>query len=341
MLQVLFTEARHSGRICTLFGDPDGGLSVPEYTEQVQVFAGSVPRIHEMLLGVERLMDRRRRERAKPWVDEQGRRHRGHATFTATPDDPMILVVLDEWPTIGKDPILGKACTRIAGQIGKRGRKIGVGLVVVTQIPSLEEMGSDAQAVRGMAAGMNIAAFRTAAAQDKETGLPMKLPIDPASLPERWPDGSPTAGLGFLARSDAAAAPMRGLYQSDPYHWATTGTPAEIPGWLLDSGGAYFRDWRDLLDVDDDEALGQVTGDAAAAKPAAVGRPAWDQIREVLADKPHGATTAVLAQVTGLTQSHVATTLRRHTAEAHPVGSEKCSVWKLGPAPKPALQLVQ
>jgi hypothetical protein len=357
LLHVLFAEARHSGVICTLFGDPDGGESVPEYTEHVQVFSGSVPRIYEMLRGVERILEDRRRTRGRErWQDEQGRWHRGRGTFTPTREDPMLMVVLDEWPTIAADLVYGKECVRIAGQIGKRGRKFGIGLIVVTQIPSLDEMGKDAGAVRGMAAGMNVAAFRTADAQDKQMGLPMKLPIDPASLPERWPDGSLTAGLGFLARSDAAAMPMRGLFQEDPYSWARSGDPAPIPARLMQVGGPLFGSWREMLDVEEDDVVAVLPDgrllmagespeptEPSTAKPA-TSQPsgsAWDKLRPVLEAHPHGATTKVLSLDTGLNRKLISTTLRRYEAKGEAHEATTGGVWKLGPAPKPALQLVQ
>jgi hypothetical protein len=352
LVHTLIAESSHSGVIAPIIADGKGGLSFPDYQEHVSAFAGTVPRTWTMLCGVEAMLDKRKRDRARVvWIDSDGRRRRGLANFTPTPADPILWVLVDELPVIAQDPLFGKDCVRILARIAKEGRQFGIGVTYVQQTPSLEESGDakGASALRGMAASMNIAAFRTGDQVDKQMGLPMKLPIDPASLPERWPDGSTTAGLGFLARTDSPTMTMRGLHQEDPYHWASTGRPAPIPPNLLTVAGPLFGSWRDLIDIDDDTVVavlpdgrllraGESVKEAAKAgppepKPAASTGTAWEVLSAKLyANYPQGATTKTLEAATGLARNTIGNALNRaaERGEAHRLTG---NVWKLGPAP--------
>lgn len=252
LLDVLCAEIRHSGLAMLFLGDPQGGESCPDWTDGgAHVFAGTVPRIRRMLQGVEREMDRRQRTRGRArWVDDKGRPRRGRGYFNPTREDPLLMVVIDEAPEVTADP----ECRRIIAKVGKQGRKIGVGIILLVQVPSLSELGNDLS-IRSMLSSTNIVILRTSDSYSAAMGAPMKLPVDPVNLPSEWPDGSTTAGLGFLIKAGGRVSPMRVQYVEDPYEWATTGEPVEMPAETLASGideiGNFFEAWFELLDMDD------------------------------------------------------------------------------------------
>lgn len=330
LLNVIFTEAKHSGVVAICAGDPDGGKSMPEWQEHVNVFAGTHTRIRAMLQGLERIMDARRRSEGRHvWHDALGRRRRGTGNFLPTPEAPLLLCVLDEWPEIARDP----ECLRIVGRLTKKGRKYGISVILLTQVPSLKEMGgSDAAAIRSMISGMNIAAFRTSDKFSDMMGLPMSLPVSPVDLPAKWPDGTTTAGIGYLVR-DAGPATVRALFQEDPLAWAMSGEGARIPEAWVEAAGPYFRDWFALLDVEDDDAVELREGLSPRPVEPAEAVTVWAKIAEYLDGQPNGATTNMIVQATGVLQSTVGTTLARRLEKRGDVHKPRDGVWMLGAAP--------
>lgn len=358
LLNTLMVEARHSGVIATLFGDPHNGQSATDWMDNVTAFAGSVPRIVAMLRGAEQMMDERKRKAGRvKYTDANGNQRRRGGAFKPTRDNPILMVFIDEFSTVANDPIYGEEVVRIVARIGKEGRKFGVGVVLLVQVPSLEEMGNS-QSLRSMVSSMNIAAFRTADAMSARMGIPMNLPIDPVNLPAWWPNGDITAGLGFLARGDAPASPMRSKWVPDSdsddqlYGWATTGDPASIPENLLPVGGPFFASWQQVIDMDDDDivavgpdgsfiriedlagGVAPIVGGAraanSAAAPAQQTSTAWDLIEAALRGHPHGMTTATLRDHTELKQQTVRTTLTRRRDNQGDVHELPGGVWKLG-----------
>jgi hypothetical protein len=253
VVNVLCAEIRHSGVAALFFGDPQGGESAPDWVDGAHCFAGTVPRIRRMLQGLEREMKAREKRRSRSrWVDEKGRTRRGKGKYDPTPEEPLLMAVIDEAWQVTPDP----ECRRIIALIGKQGRKLGVGVILVVQVPSLAELGGDLT-IRSMLSSTNIVILRTADKLSVQMGVPMDLPVDPVNLPVNWPDGSTTAGLGYLCQAGGRVSPKRGFFLEDAYDWATSGEPVVLSPELVasfdDELGNYLLDWRDLLDVDDDE----------------------------------------------------------------------------------------
>jgi hypothetical protein len=142
------------------------------------------------------------------------------------------------------------------------------------------------------------------------------LMVDPVNLPTQWPDGSSTAGLGYVASAGGRVSEMRSLYISDPYYWATC--PARTvtlePKAAADAGEEY-RSWRERRDVDvDDQAeAGEVVlldGDAD--------RTTRDAILTALRTRGR-ARTGVLADAVAAPLPTVSSALRRLEREGHAV----------------------
>ena len=132
------------------------------------------------------------------WRDHLGRENTGKGWFDPTPQFPLIYVIIDEWPLIAGHPELGKAAIKLAGEIAKEGRKVGVALLFLTQIPDLSELGE--RAVREMLKAFNVIAHRTDALSKYMLGI--------EGNPNELPAG--VHGLGFLNGLDRRpAATMR------------------------------------------------------------------------------------------------------------------------------------
>lgn len=314
LLNKICAEIRHSGLALLLLGDPQGGESCPDWTDGgAHVFAGTVPRIRRMLQGVEREMDRRQRTRGRErWVDGKGRNRRGRGYFNPTRDEPLLMVVIDEAPEVTADP----ECRRIIAKIAKQGRKIGVGIILLVQVPSLSELGNDLS-IRSMLSSTNIVILRTSDSYSAQMGAPMKLPVDPVNLPVEWPDGSTTAGLGFLIKVGGRVSPMRVQYVDDAYEWASTGDPASMPEETLASGvdeqGNFFVDWLDLLDVDDADEDQDYKDSIGPGGIHQIRIPAGtrDKVAEFLRERGEPVRLGVIADAVGVSRSAAHNQLRR------------------------------
>jgi hypothetical protein len=166
-----------------------------------------------------------------------------------------------------------------------------------------------------------------------------KLPVDPYDLPEQWPDGTPTHGLGYVVGGGRMSY-MRAAYVEDPYDWSTTGTPAQLEDSAVEDAGAHYESWRqrreDGLDGDDigdeDEApkAGSVAAVQAAAQLAGVG---GIGDRALLFLKSHGeATTGVIAAAVGAPLNATSQALGRLEGRDKVVGPKsgnRAATWRL------------
>lgn len=331
LLRILCTEIRHSGVAQLMLADPEGGESAPDWVDGAHCFAGGIPRIRRMLQGVERVMKARKRRRARHrWIDDQGRTRRGHGAFTPTKDEPAIYVVIDEAPDVLADP----ECRRIIDLIGKKGRKWGIAAIIFVQVPSLSELGG-ALTVRSMLSSTNIVIFRTSDSLSATMGVPMKVPVDPVNLPAQWPDGTTTAGLGYLPKVGGRVSPFRASKQEDPYHWATSGIPAQwhpddLAAGVDERGSNYFIDWVELLDVDDDEE--EIEAKERAANPTGyvvdVAPGTREKILTFLGERGEPVKLTVIAAAAGVSRSAASNVLKRLNAEGR-VESRRRGMWGL------------
>jgi hypothetical protein len=241
LIELLMTEVRHSGVGVPWFLDPEEGLSAPAWIKGANYYAGSdddgtVAPIRKALQTLERIWIYRRHQHA-----QAGRTWQEPSALW-----PLIFAVVDESPDVLADP----ECARIIKLLLRKGRKCGVALVLIAQVPSLADLGGD-QTIRSMAASLNVAAFRTSDRMSGTMGMPGVLPVDPVTLPAEWPDGSSTAGLAYLA----GGRMVRTTWVQDPYPWAQSGTPADLDeGSARAAGGDYLRGWLERHDRTHDAA---------------------------------------------------------------------------------------
>lgn len=156
------------------------------------------------------------------WLDADGFTEQGRSFFV--PNEPFAPMVTtwDEFnEMILKDPNADhvKPLLRSVSSVGRLSRAAGLAARIWVQIPNLDSIGSDASAnaIRDMLQSGNIALFRTARSDVDIMSLGSRTPeFRLAPLPERFPDGSETGGLCYLADGKAQYTQSRAMFHSNP-----------------------------------------------------------------------------------------------------------------------------
>ncbi|MFF9409921.1 hypothetical protein ACF1B0_31010 [Streptomyces anandii] len=219
-----------------------------------------------MLMGqaATRVSEHRYSEQMKmQWLDAEGFIEQGRSFFV--PGEPFapMAVTWDEFnEMVLKDPhaFHVKPLTRAMSSVGRLSRAAGLAARAWVQIPNLDSIGSDssANAIRDMLQSGNIGLFRTARADVDVMSLGSRTPefrLEP--LPERFPDGSETGGLFYLADGKAQYTQSRAMFHTNPARVARqfpmpTLTDPEAEA----AGAAYLRreEYR-YMDAAEEEAF--------------------------------------------------------------------------------------
>ncbi|MFD6113855.1 hypothetical protein ACFWG0_27630 [Streptomyces yangpuensis] len=198
------------------------------------------------------------------WLDAEGYTENGRSFFVpGEPFAPMV-VTWDEFnEMILKDPQADhvKPLLRSVSSVGRLSRAAGIGARIWVQIPNLDSLGSDASAnaIRDMLQSGNIALFRTARSDVDVMSLGSRTPEFRLSpLPERFPDGSETGGLFYIADGKAQYTQSRAMFHTNPARVSRqfplptlTDREAEV------AGAAYLRreEYRHLDAADEEQFL--------------------------------------------------------------------------------------
>lgn len=184
--------------------DPQNGQSLPHLRGRVPYAAG-VDECMEMLRLVAAAMMERSRVLADMVWEDEGHKVRGMPFFdSGLTGWPVIHVIGDEFPLLLTHGVHGNEAVYLAGQIAKLGRKTGVSLWPVAQVPSLAELGD--QVVRSMLVGGNVVCLRTG---DRVSAGMLGLPADPSELPRYFAGGEPSYGLCYVIGPDNRQAVAR------------------------------------------------------------------------------------------------------------------------------------
>ncbi|WP_190012385.1 hypothetical protein, partial [Streptomyces candidus] len=160
------------------------------------------------------------------WLDEEGYTENGRSFFVANEPFKPMTVTWDEFnEMVLKDPKAPhvKPLLRSVSSVGRLSRAAGLSARIWVQIPNLDSIGSDASAnaVRDMLQSGNIALFRTARKDVDIMSLGSRTPEFRLSpLPERFPNGSETGGLFYLADGKAQYTVSRAAFHSNPARMA-------------------------------------------------------------------------------------------------------------------------
>jgi hypothetical protein len=204
------------------------------------------------------------------WLDADGYTENGRSFFV--PNDPFAPMVAtwDEFnEMILRDPqaFHVKPLLRSVSSVGRLSRAAGIAARVWVQIPNLDSIGSDASAnaIRDMLQSGNIALFRTARSDVDIMSLGSRTPeFRLATLPERFPDGSETGGLFYIADGKAQYTQSRAMFHTNPARvarqysvQALTWQEADAAAAAGPAGIAYLRreEYRHLDAADEDAFL--------------------------------------------------------------------------------------
>lgn len=205
LLDLLVRLCLTSGFIVPVILDSQEGQSLPQWRDHVP-YASGVDECMAMLRGLRAgMLDRSRYLSGLTWADDDGHQVRGMGFFDHVLTGlPIVLVIGDEFPVLLRDKLHGTEAVSLTADLGKLGRKTGVALWPVAQVPSLSELGD--QVVRSMLVGGNVICLRTG---DKVSATMLGLMSDPSALPKAFPDGTPTYGLGYVIGPDQRQAAAR------------------------------------------------------------------------------------------------------------------------------------
>ncbi len=196
-------SARASGRcvIVYLDGAPNGGSS-PFLSRFADFAAHGLDGARQVLSIVQSWADWRSRENDD--LEEEG-------GFTATPERPGLLVIIDEAHEVFGEPGMADAWLELVRII----RKLCIALLTLSQGLGVADFGNNRE-LRKLLVAWNLLCFRTSAVTERNL-VPGLEQVDPSQLP-------PIPGYGVSAAQSLGAriAPFRAAYTTD---WATYGDP--------------------------------------------------------------------------------------------------------------------
>ncbi|MEV6841061.1 hypothetical protein AB0N17_42410 [Streptomyces sp. NPDC051133] len=187
------------------------------------------------------------------WQDADGYVMDGRSFFV--PGEPFapMQVTWDEFNEMVMDPVKDHVNPLLASasNLGRQTRSAGIGARVYVQIPNLDSIGTNkhANAIRDMLQSGNIALFRTARADIDVMSLGSRTPkfrLEP--IPEKFPNGSGTGGLGYIADGADQYTQSRMMFHPNPVRVARelprptlTTSEADAIADMSPAGIAYLR----------------------------------------------------------------------------------------------------
>ncbi|MFI5895601.1 hypothetical protein ACIA5D_36455 [Actinoplanes sp. NPDC051513] len=214
--QLLLASLHSNGLVLDWVGDPQGGQSYGALKDQVDWFARDLTEIKLMLLAAVKEMYRRNDELS----------HNNIKTWFATTAMPLLVVTLDEVQSYIEDPDILALVEKLVGQ----GRKCGIKMRLITQIPAAYNLGGSTYIKEQLKAGQTLI-FRAMTDVAGRSAVDGDVPVDPTLLPLAWGKntcaaGETTAGLMFV----------QGMNGRDVYGRADF-TGEKLEPWLVDPDG--------------------------------------------------------------------------------------------------------
>lgn len=292
-LDMLLGTERHNG-IVSFVCDPQGGQSLPRWREAVDWYEDTALGGLAMLYEVRKIMYERSARYSMMWfTDKKGRKLRGRDHFVVGDPDPLISVTIDEAHRVLNLPDAPKLVLELI----QMARKCGIKIRLVFQGPKANMYGNGPEStdIREQAQSGNTVMFRTASTLTDSIGLP-GWDVNPSSLPMYWPDGSSTAGLGYIKGPDNRQAQMRAFFDQDPAHWATTGTTPTLEASAAACTGRAYKERLDRLAARLRGETVELPDDAVPSPSAAISAdPIAQASAAIEAEAPAGSDEKVVA----------------------------------------------
>jgi hypothetical protein len=187
LLLNLATAACHTGHLSVWAACPVGGQSYPDLIRNASWPATDIPEIMLQLEAMVRIIG------ARGLVNNL----RGWDLHVPTRDEPGVLLFLDEFHKLTQGrSAQAKRATFLLSTIAREGRKAAVGIIGADQGFDLDGVFGNDDELRTNLRIKNLWVGRTPS--DVLKGMITGISVNPALLPEFFPDGSPTSGLGYL-----------------------------------------------------------------------------------------------------------------------------------------------
>lgn len=235
------------------FGDPQGGASSPFLAAHADWVARDLDGIRHMLEAARRIKKLRQMENAyhdlEGWTPQQGRRG--------------LLIIVDE----SHAAMAVDAIRDIATELAREGGKVGIALVLASQVPTLDAFGgSDALRSNVTAGNLVLMRIKSKTAKNILAGVD----VDPSAFPR-------VPGYGFLVDDTGTrrSAPFRGYYLDDDTRdeAAATVTWPELDQAAVAAAGEAYRQRR-VQAVTDREELGRLLAALASGRDPELEMPA-------------------------------------------------------------------
>lgn len=245
LMDLIFTEIAYAPFYVPWLIDGGDGSSSPAFTRSpgVQYVATNIRDARKLLRYAVQVMKRRKRSlNHVRWTDPEGNVYIGVNEIDPCPAMPGIALVIDEAHNL---LMVDNEIKALLETLAKEGRKVGMSIILATQVPSFEQLGGST-VMRNMLKSGTVIGLRTTestAANMVSSGRDLPERLD--HLPEHfWTDGPSTEGLGYMLTSPRLIR-ARTLYQAEPHRWANAAklTPleaaiADIPVPVLGGDGA-------------------------------------------------------------------------------------------------------
>ncbi|MER7331726.1 MULTISPECIES: hypothetical protein [unclassified Micromonospora] len=214
--QLLLASLHSDGLVLDWVGDPQGGQSYGQLKNAVDWFARDTSEIKLMLLAALKEMLRRNDELSANNIK----------TWQPTRAMPLLVITLDEVQSYIDDPIILELVEKLVGM----GRKCGIKMRLITQIPAAYNLGGSTYIKEQLKAGQTLI-FRAMTDIAGRSAVDGDCPVDPTELPSVWgantcAAGETTAGLMFV----------QGVNGRDVYGRADF-TGEDMGVWLVDGEG--------------------------------------------------------------------------------------------------------
>jgi hypothetical protein len=257
------------------YGDGQSGDSSPMLVEHADYAATSFDAIYNMAQAALRVMK----------INGVENRLNRKVGFTPTAARPGLLLLIDECHkalSAKENPLLAAATQRAFCTIAREGRKVGVGLLMASQSPTLDAFGGAgnlADTLRSCLLDGNGLILRSKSSNAKQV---FNVDINPRAFPK-------LAGYGYLCdpAPGARSAPFRGYWVTDELaaYWPSRITWRVLPGRQANMAGKHYAQRHEIAaeqqfadqmllamadagTIDEIEALEQHMDAAAAARDA-------------------------------------------------------------------------
>lgn len=216
LMKNLGTTAAHTGYLSVWAGCPLGGQSFPALLRHAVWPARGVPSIMRQLRAMDKVI--KVRGKLNDILDRE--------LHIPTRQEPGVLLILDELHKVTRGHVDFKEAVYLLATIAREGRKAAVGIIGADQTVNLMEAFGNSDVMRTNMWNKNLAALRVPSTT--EVGMIEGLDANPADLPEFFPDGSPTFGLGYLR--GLRTAPFRGWWTPNADELLAASPQTELDG---------------------------------------------------------------------------------------------------------------